>query len=479
MLGRRTGVQRVLLGLLCVSMLSQTSAMAQRRSGPLQWRRAPQVCPPTQMPYCPPTSTAPYEVSPAPSAPVEDGTIPAPAPLTDPDAPKDPNAAPVPPAASDVQPSPAQNAINNQPNVAQPQMNNALANVGDTGSRGSRAPSMIGDFFGTSGTPFLPVGGVLTLPTGIIPGGESNILGNLGSAPGGNVGRLKLAENANLIPSDRVFVNYSYFNDVNLYGGFDVQRVTPGFEKTFADGNMSVELRFPFADTASSNFNLDAGPTPANASEFGNMSVWWKALLYSDRDWAISSGLGLTLPTADDYVVTGQGATLAVENNAVHYLPFIGARYTPCGDWFAQGMIQLDIDGNGNDVYAGATGAEQFAGVARDNTFLFIDASVGYWAYRNRCCNATIQGIAPILELHHNTTLNDGNAIAAIGLPSPGGTSVTNVVVGVTTQMKDNKWLTLGYTTPIGQDRQFDGELRLLFNWAPGNTNNGGFRGTF
>ncbi len=61
---------------------------------------------------------------------------------------------------------------------------------------------------------------------------------------------MKLSENTSPIPRDRVFVNYSYFDNVPLQqGGVDVNRFVPGFEKTFFNGITSVEVRAPMAST--------------------------------------------------------------------------------------------------------------------------------------------------------------------------------------------------------------------------------------
>lgn len=61
--------------------------------------------------------------------------------------------------------TPPQDALANQPNFAQPEINNALASVGDTGSRGSRAPNMIGDFIGLANASPLAASSIAPLPT--------------------------------------------------------------------------------------------------------------------------------------------------------------------------------------------------------------------------------------------------------------------------------------------------------------------------
>ncbi|MCA9082919.1 MAG: hypothetical protein KDA81_02630 [Planctomycetaceae bacterium] len=452
------------LAIVGLTLLSQSVATAQNQTGHFKWRRSNPICPPYQVPNCPIPSCPP--VSPHDhgiASPTPDSNVPlSPSATPDdasPDAPT-PDSTPAPvPAPVPENNAPQADPFANQPNFAQPQINNALANVGDTGFSGSRAPNMIGDFFGTAaGTHYEP----LIVPIGA-PSTSDFIYGNLAAAPGANVGRLKLAENVNPIPQDRFFVSYSYFEDVNILGGgADVHRITPGFEKTFMNGNASLEFRFPFADTVSSTYDTANGLR--NATEFGNMSVWWKALLIQDCCWTVSAGSGMTLPTADDYVVLDGANGLRVENQAVHWLPFLATTYTPDDRWFMQTMLQFDVDVNGNPVSFG-TAFPTSAGRAHDNAYMFVDLSVGYWVYKSRCCHNTIQGIAPVIEFHHNTALDNGDPIPALGLAAPGRTTVSNMVFGLNTKLQDGKSVTMGYVTPIGKDRQFDGELRLFFNW--------------
>ncbi len=76
----------------------------------------------------------------------------------------------------------------------------------------------------------------------------------VGSFPAVNAGKIRLAESTSPIPRDRLFFNYSYFNDVPLAaGGVSVNRYTFGVEKTFFNGMTSLELRAPFATTLSSD----------------------------------------------------------------------------------------------------------------------------------------------------------------------------------------------------------------------------------
>jgi hypothetical protein len=115
------------------------------------------------------------------------------------------------------------------------------------------------------------------------------------------VGTSKIAENGSPIPRDRVYLNESYFNGVPLLiNGVNVNRVTPGFEKTFFEGTASVEVRTPFASTLSNNL-YSFGNNDTNSTQFGDVTVYLKQLFYRSETLAASGGLGFELPTAGFY----------------------------------------------------------------------------------------------------------------------------------------------------------------------------------
>ena len=182
-------------------------------------------------------------------------------------------------------------------------------------SQDAFAPNMIGDAFG---------------PGFLINNNE------LFASPGGNVGSSKIAENSSPVPRDRVYLNYSYFDGVPLLpNGVNVNRFTPGFEKTFFDGMSSIEVRTPFASTLSNTLFVN-DPNDVSSAEFGNVTLFLKQLLYTSDTLAFSGGLGLALPTASDVTVfdTRGGPQLArIQNQSVHLCPFWGAstrRQTNC-----------------------------------------------------------------------------------------------------------------------------------------------------
>ncbi|HKD36645.1 MAG TPA: hypothetical protein VKB78_07585, partial [Pirellulales bacterium] len=148
---------------------------------------------------------------------------------------------------------------------------------------------MIGDFFAGNGQ--------------IILGSE------LGAAKEGVVlapipgaaNRAKISDNNCVLPVDRVFFLYDHFDNAILLErpevhALDVNRYTPGFEKTFFDGNASIELRIPFADTQNADVFLE-GAGAEEATEFGDMALILKGLAYRDAEVAFGGGVGFGLPT--------------------------------------------------------------------------------------------------------------------------------------------------------------------------------------
>ncbi|MCA9052833.1 MAG: hypothetical protein KDA75_03305 [Planctomycetaceae bacterium] len=322
---------------------------------------------------------------------------------------------------------------------------------------------MIGDLFGPAS-----LGGIFIGPFPyLVPGGV------VGAAPGANVGRQKMTENGNPIPHDRLWVDYSHFNNTPVYyGGVDVNRVVVGAESTFLDGNASLEVRMPFASTLETYIE-DPGPYSDSTARTGNLTMFLKGLLWDTDTWAVSSGVGWTLPTAEDVVIyddTIPAQVLEVHNRSVHILPFIAGVYTPNDNWFLNWIVQFDIDSNGNVVYL-TDGFLQERRRARDADYLFVDLSLGYWLYRERSCTENvIKGVAAICELHYNQAISrPDQLVGAFFVADPiDRLSTTNATVGLTTLLGESSALTCAYVAPLGGDEQFDGEFRLILDYRFG-----------
>jgi hypothetical protein len=297
---------------------------------------------------------------------------------------------------------------------------------------------------------------------------------------GGVVGRTKIAENTSPIPRDRLLFNYSLFDDVPLApGGVNVNRFTPGFEKTFFNGLMSFEMKIPMATTLDSTV-VAGGVTDTSHPEFGNMALTWKTLLIQRETWAISGGLMVTVPTAADTQVVYSDGTplLLIRNQATHLGPFAGFLWTPNDRFFAQGFFQTDVEANPNPVFVDQVEIRNQTVVSRglsfvddihDTTFQYVDLGVGWWLYRGAERFRRLTGLACTAEVHWNHALKDTDVVSAgdwrIGDFS-GNTDIWNLTLGAHLEWNDLTTVTLGYTTPLsgGPSREFDGEFRLMLN---------------
>lgn len=308
------------------------------------------------------------------------------------------------------------------------------------------------------------------------PGGSSTIFGQPINIPTNMTGKMKLAENVSPLPQNRIFLNYSLFNNVPLSpDGVTVNRITPGFERTFWNNLASIEVRTPIASTLDSNINLD-GTSDTSNGEFGNIFFAFKGILLSNDCWAISAGTSISVPTADNTSVYDQSGSevLRIVNQSVHIMPFLGGVYTPTRRSFFQGVLQVDIDASGNDVLAQSfsQGPLNNIGKLQDSTFLYTDIAFGYWLMkRDRCDRSFVQGIVPVIEGHWNRSLNDADLVTDGSgdfeiQPVIRQLDVLNVLTGVTFQLRNNSRFSLGYVVPVGNgaDRVFDSEARVTWN---------------
>ncbi len=289
---------------------------------------------------------------------------------------------------------------------------------------------------------------------------------------GGAVGRLKIADNTSPMPRDRLIFDYSFFRSVPLWpGGVDVNRFVLGFEKTFLDELMSFELKAPMAVTLDSAIVAD-GVTDTTNEEFGNLALTFKGLLLRRQAWAMSAGLTIGAPTADDVrVFLADGTQLVnISNQAVHVMPFVGLLWTPNDRLFAQGFLQYDVDANGCPVGVNSRGTGLLpSGRINDATYQYLDLGIGYWTHRAQGRGDFLTGLAWTAELHWNQSLSDTDFVARdnfiVGNLAR-DVSVWDLTLGCHAELNRRTMVTAAYCTPLGGglDRQFDGEFRLMLN---------------
>ncbi len=354
---------------------------------------------------------------------------------------------------------------------------------------------------------------------------------------------------------------------------YNVSEYTFQFEKTFLDRQASIELRVPFATGLASKLNLstanvtgsgqavdlsgqpigvdqagnivllsqnpNATPlqaiqvaeTPGNTlgledTEWGNLTVILKGLLYRTDRFAISAGLALGIPTGQDIDVAvtdflGDPAfnnlsiqrvrDFHIDNDTWSLSPFIAGLWTPGPRFFSQGFLAVDVPLNSSKytfaettpiVLNGPFPASGLPGTVppftvsgriAEQTLLQADAGAGYWLMRSPD-SGWITGIAPTLELHYTYTLDNAQIVnlphdtSGVITPVPGAAPGTvilstppNPTIGNLRNRVDILDLTVGTTFAIGQrctvapafsfplrggdDRTYDWEFQLQFNY--------------
>jgi hypothetical protein len=338
--------------------------------------------------------------------------------------------------------------------AAQPSFDFSSSLAAGTGSALASAgvPSMIGDFFGN--------------------GFQYQVFNNASVTSAGGDRIFKFAENNSPFPRDRVFFNFHHFHNAltdTRGDSRDLSRYTFGIESTIFNQRNSIEFRVPFSGTLDTSQDLQA--TDLDSTEFGNLALALKHLVFADECTALAVGTGIVFPTGDDSVIEDDGfAQIIFGNDAVHFQPFVGYYRAPTSRLFTQFFAQLDIDANGNDVVVPQTSRFSVlsvpeTNVLQDQTLLMLDYSVGYWLYRNpHACYVT--ALAPMIELHYTTTLDDQDVgtLGRMFVPI-NRRDVLNLTGGLFFQLGPMSGLKIAAVSPLRDDfdKLFDVELGVQF----------------
>ena len=170
---------------------------------------------------------------------------------------------------------------------------------------------------------------------------------------------------------------------------------------------------------------------------------------------------------------------MKVRNEAVHLQPFLGAVWKPSEKLFFLAFSQVDLDAHGNTVLMrnlSTPGDLSSVGVFQEQNLLFVDFCVGYWMYQNSCASF-ITGIAPVVEFHYATTMQNEDFVSGpfgvIGAGNPqsgpvgsGRRDIINLTGGLHFQMGRLSTLTVAGVAPLrtGEDREYDAEFVVQFN---------------
>ena len=294
------------------------------------------------------------------------------------------------------------------------------------------------------------------------------------------LGRQKITENFTPLPTDRFIFDYSYYHNVPLpYGKMPVNRFTPGIEKTFFNKRCSFEMRLPFAATIDNNLQTN-NENSLNVTRMGDATAILKYLVFKRERLAMTLGLGMSLPFADDthlFDTTTGREVIHSKNQSVHLMPYVGLLYAPNDRVFFQSYFQVDATAKGDSIYVAdfAGNGMLYAGKAKERTYAYTSASVGYWLFRNYCRHGRLQnGMSLMGELHWTQSLDRAAGVRHeqsgmyhyqfdIGRDR-GNYSVLNTTLGARYLFGEKANVGIGYAIPLSNNRQFDGELRVTFN---------------
>jgi hypothetical protein len=250
---------------------------------------------------------------------------------------------------------------------------------------------------------------------------------------------IKIVENENAQPQDRVYAMYNYYNDVEGHlnpapSQENVSREVIGFEKTFLNGDASIGMRLPLYEIYGDDFG--------NRELVGDLNIILKYAFLNNRDSGnvLSAGLVLTVPTGADFEPSGYGAPVIHDKL---FQPFVSGIYQFSRDFYAQAFASVVVPTDERDV-----------------TLLDNDLGVGYFAYRDSSGDRFLTSVVPILEVHVTTPLDHRGALA-----EPVGVSdLVDLTFGTCFGLGRTSSLTLAVAVPIVGPRPFDIEAQVLFN---------------
>ena len=292
---------------------------------------------------------------------------------------------------------------------------------------------------------------------------------------GGIVGRTKVATDNSPIPRDRLIANYDFVSSAPIVrGGMDFNRFCFGFEKTLFDGVTSVEMRVPFASTV--NGTTDGTSSESSHAELGNIALNFKMLLAGGEIYSLTTGVGVSLPTASDARIrAGNVDVLKVINDALICTPYVAIGFTPTDRVFGQAWAGVGIDTTGNPVKLNTGSGLAQIGKLYDPYGLQVDAQLGFWLLHPATNKGILRGFAPFTELHFNSTLSSPDSARSGNMAVSdfqGGFDETSMTAGFVAQIQDNLHLSTGVTLPLRNKSNSFGDYQLGFrlNWFFGAT---------
>jgi hypothetical protein len=271
-----------------------------------------------------------------------------------------------------------------------------------------------------------------------------------GAAPPSFVKGFKIADNQSVLPVDRIYYDFNFFDNVNqpvnnrIQNGIQrvqIYRELIGGEKTFFDGQASVGVRLPI-NTITGDSPTGGVSTPTKTA-INNINVYTKYLFYSDtatKTFA-AAGLAVTIPTGPQNFA---GASYVRNYNNPELQPYIGFQKTWDRLYFL-GFEAINVPLNTHDV-----------------TTLYNDYALGYFVYRSQDKRDLIQGIAPTVEVHINNPLNHRDIFNV--KDKAGAADIVDFTSGLNIFFKNKVQLGMAVVTPVTGPRPFSLESLAFLN---------------
>ncbi len=277
--------------------------------------------------------------------------------------------------------------------------------------------------------------------------------------PVGGCGGFKIGENETILPGDRGFFTYNYFNDVQgptqgnnkpeiqtgQIDGFpvpilaagvatpraDIHRETIGFEKSFCCDSFSIGLRVPFFQENGIQAVEAAG---LSTRDLGDITMIFKYAPWRDpaTGYGTAVGIAVTIPTGPD-VPTPIG-----DIHSTILQPFVGYQFG-ADRFLVYGFTSVAVPTDDHDV-----------------TLLFNDIGLGYRLWEG---DGMIRSVVPVVEGHLTTPLDHRHASDIIQ-----GIDLFAITGGVHIGVGQRSLLTLGVATPITGPRPYNIEAIVQMN---------------
>ena len=186
--------------------------------------------------------------------------------------------------------------------------------------------------------------------------------------------RPNVAERFNAGVQNRIWADYRTWNNAvaidrdGTRESRSVEQFSFGLEKQILRRS-SVELRVPVIYQFGSKQTADA------SVELGNVSVFLKQALRQGCRWTVSGGVGVSLPTAENW--RSPVDTARLKNNAYYLVSFLGVQWHPNRETFGHFVVQTDLPIVKNELVSG-TERKKVDGQQMIRTGI----QLGHWLFR-------------------------------------------------------------------------------------------------